>query len=237
MLILIAYAFVVGVGLAIIAWVGIDAARRKRNWLAWSAVTAFFGVFGLLAWLIRRRRAQVPPEPMEYRQALLIAMTAPILVGVSVAVTTSWTTFVFSVARVEGHAMAPTLLDQDRLIVNRMVFQRRDPQVGEMVMFYYPLNPEKSFVKRLIGEEGDQIQITDGRVFRNDVPLEEPFIPTEFRSHDDWGPQVIPQGYYFVLGDHRNNSSDSRHWSFVPKKYVVGRVQLRWWPISHARAF
>ncbi len=61
--------------------------------------------------------------------------------------------------------------------------------------------------------------------------------PPEYRSHDDWGPQVIPEGYYFVMGDHRNNSSDSRHWGFVPKKYIIGKVQLRWWPVPSGRVF
>ena len=127
-------------------------------------------------------------------------------------------TFGFQVARVEGMSMAPTLQDQDRLIVNKLAYRIGDPKVGDIVMLYYPLKPEKSFVKRVIAEEGDQVRIVDGRVFRNDVPLDDSFVPQEYRSHDDWGPQVIPEGYYFVMGDHRNNSSDSRHWGFVPKK-------------------
>lgn len=146
-------------------------------------------------------------------------------------------TFGFQVARVEGMSMAPTLQDQDRLIVNKLAYRIGDPKVGDIVMLYYPLKPEKSFVKRIIAEEGDQVRIVDGRVFRNDVPLDDSFVPKEFQSHDDWGPQVIPEGYYFVMGDHRNNSSDSRHWGFVPKKYIIGKVQLRWWPMGHARVF
>jgi len=146
-------------------------------------------------------------------------------------------TFGFQVARVEGMSMAPTLQDQDRLIVNKLAYRIGDPKVGDIVMLYYPLKPEKSFVKRIIAEEGDQVRIVDGRVFRNDVPLDDSFVPQEYRSHDDWGPQVIPEGYYFVMGDHRNNSSDSRHWGFVPKKYIIGKVQLRWWPMGHAKVF
>ena len=146
-------------------------------------------------------------------------------------------TFGFQVARVEGQSMAPTLADQDRLIVNKLAYRIGDPQVGDIVMLYYPLNPDKSFVKRVIAEEGDQVRIVDGRVYRNDVPMDDDFVPTEYRSHDDWGPQVVPEGYYFVMGDHRNNSSDSRHWGFVPKKYIIGKVQLRWWPIPHALLF
>jgi signal peptidase I len=146
-------------------------------------------------------------------------------------------TFGFQVARVEGLSMAPTLADQDRLIVNKLAYRIGEPHIGDIVMLYYPLNPEKSFVKRVIAEEGDQVRVVDGRVFRNDVPMDDAFVPSEYRSHDDWGPQVVPEGYYFVMGDHRNNSSDSRHWGFVPKKYIIGKVQLRWWPLPHARVF
>ena len=146
-------------------------------------------------------------------------------------------TFGFQVARVEGLSMAPTLEDQDRLIVNKFAYRIHDPQVGDIVMLYYPIDPDKSFVKRVIAEPGDQVRIVDGRVYRNEVPLDDDYVPQEFRSHDDWGPEVIPEGYYFVMGDHRNNSSDSRHWRFVPKKYIIGKVQLRWWPLPTARLF
>ena len=76
-----------------------------------------------------------------------------------------------------------------------------------------------------------------GHVYVNDQPLRDDYVPLEFRSHDDLPTQVIQQGYYFVMGDHRNNSSDSRHWGMVPKKYIIGKVQLRWWPVPTARVF
>ena len=146
-------------------------------------------------------------------------------------------TFGFQVARVDGLSMAPTLEDHDRLIVNKLVYELGDPRPGDIVMLYYPLNPEKMFVKRVIAKEGDTVRIADGRVSVNDIPLRDDYVPPEFRSHDDWGPQVVPQGYYFVMGDHRNNSSDSRHWGSVPKKYIVGKVKVRWWPLQEARIF
>jgi signal peptidase I len=146
-------------------------------------------------------------------------------------------TFGFQVARVEGQSMAPTLEDQDRLIVNKLAYRLHDPQVGDIVMLLYPDDPSKSFVKRVVAEAGDTIRSVDGRVYRNEVPLPDDFIPEEFKSHDSWGPEVVPPGRYFVMGDHRNNSSDSRTWSFVPAKYIIGKVQLRWWPIGRAKMF
>ena len=147
-------------------------------------------------------------------------------------------TFGFQVARVDGLSMAPTLEDHDRLIVNKLVYELGDPRPGDIVMLYYPLNPEKMFVKRVIAQ-GRRHGAHRRRpaCYVNDVPLHDDYVPSEFRSHDDWGPQVIQQGYYFVMGDHRNNSSDSRHWGSVPKKYIVGKVKVRWWPLQDARIF
>ena len=146
-------------------------------------------------------------------------------------------TFGFQVARVDGLSMAPTLEDRDRLIVNKLVYGLGDPRPGDIVMLYYPRDPQKMFVKRVIAKEGDTVRIVDGRVYVNDVALHDDYVPAEFRSHDDWGPTVVDQGYYFVMGDHRNNSSDSRHWGSVPKKYIVGKVKVRWWPIQDVRIF
>jgi signal peptidase I len=120
-------------------------------------------------------------------------------------------TFGFQVARVEGQSMAPTLADQDRLIVNKLAYRIGEPRRGDIVMLYYPINPDKSFVKRVIAEEGEEVRIVDGIVYVNDVPMKDDFVPEEFRSHDDYATQRVPDGYYFVMGDHRNNSSDSRH--------------------------
>jgi signal peptidase I len=147
-------------------------------------------------------------------------------------------TFGFQVARVEGKSMEPTLQDQDRLIVNKAVYQFfGDPQPGDIVMLYYPRDPDKSFVKRIVAKEGDTVRIEEGQVFVNEVPLPDTFVPPEFRSRENHGPEVVQESYYFVMGDHRNNSSDSRHWGQVPKKYVIGKVQLRWWPLSEATLF
>lgn len=146
-------------------------------------------------------------------------------------------TFVCQVARVDGLSMEPTLEDHDRLIVNKLVYEMGDPRPGDIVMLYYPVNPEKMFVKRVIAQEGDVVRIVDGRVYVNDIPFPDDYVTEEFRSHDDWGPTTVQQGYYFVMGDHRNNSSDSRNWGPVPKKYIVGKVKVRWWPLQDAKIF
>jgi signal peptidase I len=173
------------------------------------------------------RVQQVQEELIAWLKTLFSAAVYAILI----------VTFGFQVARVEGQSMAHTLEDQDRLIVNKLVYRIGEPRRGDIVMLYYPLNPDKSFVKRVIAEEGDTVRIVDGRVYVNDIPLKDDYVSTEYRSHDDWGPQIIPEGYYFVMGDHRNNSSDSRHWGMVPKRYIIGKVQLRWWPVPTARVF
>ena len=173
------------------------------------------------------RLAQVQEELVAWVKTLLSAAVYAVLI----------VTFGFQVARVEGQSMAPTLEDQDRLIVNKLVYRIGEPRRGDIVMLYYPLNPDKSFVKRVIAEEGDTVRIIDGRVYVNDIPLQDDYVKPDFRSHDDWGPQVIPEGYDFVMGDNRNNSSDSRSWGMVPKKYIIGKVQIRWWPVPTARIF
>ena len=146
-------------------------------------------------------------------------------------------TFGFQVARVDGLSMEPTLEDRDRLIVSKLVYELGDPRPGDIVMLYYPPNPEKMFVKRVIAKEGDTVHIISGRIYINDNPVADDYLTDEWRSHDDYGPEVVQPGYYFVMGDNRNNSSDSRSWGPVPKKYIVGKVKFRWWPIQDAKIF
>ena len=222
---------------ALIAWVGIDAHRRGRHWFSWATIVALTGMVGVLVRLIVRRRYVASSEPLSVARRAGVALASVPLLLVSYMLTAFIVTFLVQVARVEGQAMSPPLRDQDRLIVNKAAYQRHEPRVGEIVMLRYPLKPERMFVKRVVAEEGDQVRLRRGQVLRNDVPMDDTFVPQEYRSHDDWGPQVVPEGYYFVMGDHRNNSSDSRHWGFVPKKYIVGKIQCRWWPVSQARCF
>jgi signal peptidase I len=180
--------------------------------------------------------APLPQDSMWLRLGREVVSAVQTLLSAAVYATLI-VTFGFQVARVDGQSMSPTLEDHDRLIVNKFVYEIGEPRPGDIVMLYYPLNPEKMFVKRVIAKESDTVRIIEGKVYVNDLPLHDDYEPEEFRSHDDWGPTVVPQGYYFVMGDHRNNSSDSRNWGPVPKKYIVGKVKVRWWPLQDARIF
>ncbi len=172
------------------------------------------------------RLAQVKEELVAWVKTLVSAAVYATLI----------VTFGFQVARVEGQSMAPTLEDQDRLIVNKLAYRIGEPRRGDIVMLYYPLNPEKSFVKRVIAEEGDTVRIIDGRVYVNDIPLQDDYVKPDYRSHDDWGPQVIPEGYDFVMGDNRSNSSDSRCWGPVPRQNIIGKASLVYWPFADIHA-
>lgn len=122
-------------------------------------------------------------------------------------------------------------------MVNRMAYYAKRPRRGDIVMMHYPPKPERLFVKRVIAQPGDRLHIRQGRAHVNEQPEDDSYVRPEFRGAGEWGPELVPEGYYFVMGDRRNNSSDSRHWGYVPTGYIVGRVTLRWWPVADARLF
>jgi len=146
-------------------------------------------------------------------------------------------TFIGQVARVDGSSMQPTLEDNDRLVVNKLAYRLHKPVVGDVVMLLSPTDPSKALVKRVIAKPGDVIESRDGKVLVNGVAMPEAFLADEFRSHDSWGPQEVRESFYWVMGDHRNNSYDSRMFHEVPAKYILGKVAVRWWPIPKVRLF
>jgi signal peptidase I len=181
-----------------------------------------------------------PPSDIPRTEAMSVRKEALLwlkTLGSAAVYATLIVTFGFQVARVDGLSMAPTLQDHDRLIVNKLIYRVWEPHRGDIVMLYYPVDPNKSFVKRVIAEEGDIVQIVAGTVSVNGLVVDDSYVLPAYRSFEDWGPEPVPAGYFFVMGDHRNNSSDSRLWGFVPKKYIVAKVQIRWWPIPAAKVF
>jgi signal peptidase I len=164
-----------------------------------------------------------------------LALVGVLVVGGLGALLTAAT--VFRLARIEGHAMGLTLRDQDRVCVYMLAYRGTLPKREDIVMLRYPLDPSRRFVKRVVGLPGERLEIRGGQVFINDRPYDDAYVVPEFRSRENWGPELVPEGHYFVLGDRRNNSSDSRHWGFVPAGYLLGRVAYRWWPIPEARGF
>lgn len=141
--------------------------------------------------------------------------------------------FVIQPVKVEGTSMQPQLADQDRIFVNRFIYRFRDIDRGDVVVFWYPRDHSKSFIKRVIAEPGDTVEILRGQVYINDERLEEPYLQPEFRDLQSYPKVFVPPGQYFVLGDHRNSSNDSRNWGFVERSLIYGKAIFSYWPVSH----
>jgi signal peptidase I len=142
--------------------------------------------------------------------------------------------FIYQPVKVEGTSMMPTLTDQERIFINKFEYHYGLGQVerGDMVVFWYPLDTSKSYIKRVVGVPGDVVKIASGEVFVNGKPLEEDYVPEEYRDHLSWGPERVPPEKYFVLGDHRSSSNDSRAWGFVDRKYIYGKAVFVYWPLD-----
>lgn len=219
---------------AVTRWMLLDTVGRGRGWIRWQVLLHVFTLLvAVPVWLLRRRRWPVSVAIDRRRRWKLTALAVTIVASSLVltpVVGGFVTTYLYQVARIDGAAMSPTLSDHDRVIVNKRVYLAGDPAIGDIVMLRYPLAPEKMFVMRVIATSGDEVRIAGGAVFLNGRETVESYL-TE-RTVGEWGPEIVPEGSYFVMGDHRNNSSDSRRWGFVPREYVLGRVTVRWWPVS-----
>jgi signal peptidase I len=138
--------------------------------------------------------------------------------------------FLFQPFKVEGTSMMPALRDQERILVNKLVYDVSPVRRGDLIVFRYPRDPRRSFIKRVIGLPGDVVQVRDGVVRVNGLPLAEGYLFAEPRTHERFGPERIEPGTYFVLGDHRSVSNDSRDWGVVPEEFLTGKAILRYWP-------
>jgi len=164
-------------------------------------------------------------EIWDWIRSILIAVILAIVIRL----------FLFEVFVVEGRSMYPTLHETERLMVNKVVYHFDEPQSGDIVVFEY--QPGRDFIKRVIGVAGDKIEIVDGKVYINDVKLDEPYLPEDLNYYD-YGPVEVPIGSYFVMGDYRQNSMDSRdsRVGFVSRDHLKGRAFFIFWPPWEARA-
>lgn len=129
--------------------------------------------------------------------------------------------------RVDGESMVPTLVTGEYVIVSRMSYRFNTPQRGDIIVFHFPRDPKEEYIKRIIGLPGDEVQVMNGQVYINGQLLNESYVNVKMDYNGTWR---VPAGQLFVLGDNRNNSSDSHDWGPVPMDYVVGKAILIYWP-------
>ena len=140
--------------------------------------------------------------------------------------------FLYQPVKVEGTSMMPSLDDQERIFINKFVYRIEPIQRGDIVVFRYPRDPQKSFIKRVIGVAGDHVRIVDGRVYLNGKLLVEDYVPHIFRDDRSYPDVVVPPDSYFVLGDHRSLSNDSRDFGPVDSSYIYGKAVFGYWPMD-----
>jgi signal peptidase I len=144
--------------------------------------------------------------------------------------------FVIQPVKVEGTSMLPRLHDGERIFVNKLVYYHL-PAVsrGDIIVFWFPDDPDKSYIKRVIGLPGEMVEVRDGRIRINGQELDEPYLDPQLNvSHMSQPPVIVKPHYFFVMGDNRDHSSDSRYWGLVPEKYIYGKALFRYWPVSQA---
>jgi signal peptidase I len=140
--------------------------------------------------------------------------------------------FLYQPVRVEGTSMLPVLEDQDRLFINKMAYRVGEIHQGDVVVFQYPHDHTKSYIKRVIALPGDDLRIEHGRVYVNGAQLKEPYVPVRFRDDRSQPEMVLPPHEYFVMGDHRSISSDSRDFGPVERELIYGKAAFVYWPME-----
>lgn len=141
-------------------------------------------------------------------------------------------TFVAQPVRVQGASMQPRIEDNERILVNKFIYRFQGVERGDVVVFYYPRDPSVSYIKRVIGLPGDRVEIRSGAVYVNGDAIEEPYLLSQFRDRYDMPETTVERGHYFVMGDHRSSSMDSRSFGPVPEKYIYGKAAFCVWPIA-----
>ena len=141
--------------------------------------------------------------------------------------------FLYQPVKVEGTSMNPLLSDQERIFINKFIYHFAPIDRGDVVVFWYPLDRSKSFIKRIVGLPGETIEIRSGEVYVNGKELQDQFVPPSYLDGSTYGPIEITQDEYFVMGDHRDSSNDSRVFGPVPRQYIYGKAVFAYWPVDH----
>lgn len=140
--------------------------------------------------------------------------------------------FVYQPVKVEGGSMEPGLQDQERIFINKLAYRLGDIERGDIIVFHYPRDPRKSFIKRVIGLPGDRVRVFDGHVYLNGRLMQEPYVPEEFLDSRAYPEVKVPPDSYYVLGDHRSMSNDSRDIGPVARSYIYGKAVFSYWPME-----
>lgn len=161
---------------------------------------------------------------------MLRGWTRDLLIALGLALI--FVVFLYQPVKVEGTSMAPLLNDQDRIFINKFVYRFEPIERGDIVVFWYPMDRSKSFIKRVVGLPGEAVELRGGRVWINDRLLDEPYVPAQYSDRSNHGPVVVPPGHYYVLGDHRSSSNDSRVFGPVSGEFVYGKAVFSYWPVN-----
>jgi signal peptidase I len=141
--------------------------------------------------------------------------------------------FLYQPVKVEGTSMAPLLSDQERIFINKFVYRFEPIERGDVIVFWYPIDHSKSFIKRVVGLPGETIELRSGRVFVDNKELKELYVPASYLDAASAPPLVIPPDEYFVMGDHRDSSNDSRVFGPVSRQNIYGKAVFAYWPVDH----
>ncbi len=140
--------------------------------------------------------------------------------------------FLYQPVKVEGTSMLPGLDDQERIFINKFVYSFEPIERGDVVVFHYPRDPSKSYIKRVIAVPGDHVRIDNGQVYVNGRRLSESYVPAEFADERSFSDLVVPRNSYLLLGDHRSSTSDSRDFGPVSRRYIYGKAVFGYWPVD-----
>ncbi len=180
----------------------------------------------------RSGEALVPQKPAPAEPTGWRSWSRDILA--SVAISLFIILFLYQPVRVEGTSMLPRLQDQDRLFINKFAYRFESIHRGDVVVFLYPGDHTKSYIKRVIALPGDSVRIDHGAVYVNDRPIREPYVPNRYRDERSEPQRIIPAGDFWVMGDHRSISSDSRDFGPVPRALIYGKAAFVYWPVDQA---